>query len=128
MPPLKRLGLCAFALCFLARPALAFSANDAADCAAFDMANWDYEVTHFSAEDRSTVWKDQSGAFAQVAMRMGLSAAEVKQTIAKKRGPMEKLITDHVLRSDAKTKRAYRRLEMGCARIMRKAPEMAPFR
>ena len=111
-----------------AAPALAYSANDAADCAAFNMAQWDYEVAHFSAADRSAGWKDQAAGFSKVARRMGMPQATINQVIAQKRGPMEALVTANIFTENPKQRRAYRKLDKGCARIMRKAPEMEAFR
>lgn len=48
-----RAALVFAALSVAAAPAGAFTAQDAADCAAFSMGNWDFEAERFSEEDQS---------------------------------------------------------------------------
>ena len=124
---MKRAAL-SLMLCVGAAPALAYTAQDAATCAAFNFANWDYEVQHFSAEDRSPGWKQQAADFVLVAERLGQDKNTTARIIKAERGALLELINGFVFDDKPTTKRTFEKLSRSCNRIIRKAPEMKAHR
>ncbi len=106
---------------------LAFDAQDAADCAAFSMANWDFEEERFSKEDRSPEWKSQAGGFVLVSERLGFSRAQAMSTIRNKRGPYKNTLTKY-LSGEGAAEAQFDEITGICDKILNRAPEMKPFR
>ncbi len=111
-----------------ANPAAAETAAKAAQCAAFNYANWDYEVEFFSEEDRSPEWKEQARGFERVALRLGMTKSAINADIRAKRSVLKKLVTDFVFLEDPKTRRTFNSVSRICNKIIQTAPEMEAFR
>jgi hypothetical protein len=92
------------------------------------MANWDYEVANFSAEDRSDGWKKQAGGFVLVAERLGHSRATVNKIIARDRRSYLKTISAFVLSNDAQSRKIFEARAKICDAILNSAPEMKRYK
>lgn len=113
-------------LCF-ATPVFAYDAQDAAECAAFSMGNWDFEVERFDQADQSPEWKQQAGGFLLVSERLGFSRTQVNATIRSERGAYKDMVGKFLF-GDRKAEAAFNRISDTCDEIFDTAPEMKPFK
>jgi len=111
----------------LTAQALAFTAQDAADCAAFSMGNWDFEEERFSKEDLSPEWKAQAGGFVLVSERLGFSRSAVNEAIRNKRGAYKNLVARFV-GGDLDAEAPFDEIADVCDTIFDKAPKMKPYK
>lgn len=112
----------------LAPAVQAQTAQDAAGCAAFYLANADFETDLFDAPDRDPAWTAQAQIFRQIARRMNLSDAEIDKIIARDRRPLKRMIEGFVLDLDAASRRIFITRSETCDRIIETAPEFAHWR
>lgn len=118
-----------FALLFAAmavltpRPALALLPADAAGCAAFFLANADFEERVFDPEDVDYTWTRQAALFRQVARRLDMTKAEIDAIIARDRPLLRRMIEGFILDLDAASRRLFITRSETCDRIVKTAPE-----
>ena len=126
---MKRLTLSPLlvAVC-LASPAVADKAQNAADCAAFNWANWDYEVAHFDEADRSRGWKDQARAFESVAIMEGLGEKALEAHLASTRGDMKNMLEDYVFNGTAAAEKRFNTISSTCTALINSLPALSEFR
>ena len=125
---MRRAALLAAAFVVQAGSAHAFTAQDAADCAAFSYANWDYEVQNFDPADLSPLVKDQATAFRSLATRLGLSEAEADARVTKMRPAFLNVVNSFIFEMDATAEAQFIEISNLCATILDSAPELVPYR
>lgn len=107
-------------------PLHAYTAEDAGLCAAFSLANWDYETKHFEPDDRSPEWKSQAAAFVKTAQRMGLANAKTYAN-QRRKGALE-IVEGFIFQGTAGSEKKFKSLSRLCDKIIDDAPEMADHR
>tara|TARA_R110002095_G_scaffold124548_1_gene108189 strand:+ start:333 stop:758 length:426 start_codon:yes stop_codon:yes gene_type:complete len=120
--------LLALPFLMIGNPAQADTAQDAAGCTAFYLANWDLEVAVYAPEDRDDTWKRQADGFAAVARRQGLSRDAIDRVIVVKRAAYLATIKGYVLRGDAPSRKIFTDRADICDTIVKTAPEMGRYR
>ncbi|MGH1368760.1 MAG: hypothetical protein ACRBCL_09095 [Maritimibacter sp.] len=100
----------------------------AATCAAHDLANWDFERETRDPADVSEAWKKQAEGYRRLAIARGMSEAEADRLIAASRPKLTVQIKAWLYSTDPALESAQEKLMKHCARLMKRAPEMAPYR
>ena len=128
MNSFKCLIILATAFISFSAPASAEAATDAADCAAFNWAHWDYETENFDPEDRSEGWKDQARAFEAAARKKGMSATQVTTRVKQKRGLMKKMIETFIFSESSVATARFEAQSKTCQHLIETTPELRAFR
>lgn len=115
---------------FMAAPVAAqgSKAENAALCAAFNLASYDHEKDNFSLEDVSDGWLEQADGFSRLALRLGLNETALQAAIKRQRPALKKMFNDYILLGDAKAEQTFNRTSGICDTLIQSEPELSKFK
>lgn len=121
-------ALCAVCAVIPAQILFAQTPSTAADCAAFNWANWDYDVKNYVGMDADPLWQAQARAFEDLAEAQGMARAQIDQHVVQHRGAMYDLIKEFAVSDRAAAMENFHRQANLCRRLIDKTPELSQFR